>query len=48
MRLCEGVGCENFINLGGEQGAMAAGRWRFEGRDYIIAEGDVVRFRFAV
>ena len=44
----EVVGYEDFVKLGGEQGAKAAGRWRLEGRDYIIAEGDIVRFRFAV
>ena len=44
----EVVGYEDFVGLGGEQGAKAAGRWRLEGRDYIVAEGDVVRIRFAV
>ena len=44
----EVVGYEDFVELGGEQGAKAAGRWRLEGRDYVVAEGDVVRFRFAV
>ena len=44
----EVVGYEDFVELGGEPGAKAAGRWRLEGRDYVVAEGDVVRFRFAV
>ena len=44
----EVVGYEDFVELGGEQGAKAAGRWRLEGRDYVVAEGDIVRFRFAV
>ena len=44
----EVVGYEDFVGLGGEQGAKAAGRWRLEGRNYIIAEGDVVCIRFAV
>ena len=44
----EVVGYEDFVGLGGEQGARTAGRWRLEGRDYVITEGDVVRFRFAV
>lgn len=44
----EVVGYEDFVEHGGEQGAKAAGRWRLEGRDYVVAEGDVVRFRFAV
>ena len=44
----EVVGYDDFVALGGEQGAKAAGRWRLEGRDYVVVEGDVVRFRFAV
>ena len=44
----EVIGCDDFVRLGGEQAAKAAGRWRLEGRDYVVAEGDVVRFRFAV
>ena len=44
----EVVGYDDFIELGGEQGAKAAGRWRLEGRDYVVAEGDIVCFRFAV
>ena len=44
----EVVGYEDFVELGGEQGAKTAGRWRLEGRDYVVAEGDVVRFRFSV
>ena len=44
----EVVGYEDFVQLGGEQGAKAAGRWRLEGRDYMVLEGDIVRFRFAL
>ena len=44
----EVVGYEDFISLGGEQGAKDAGKWRLEGKDYIINEGDVVHFRFNV
>ena len=39
---------EDYISLGGEQGAKEAGRLRLEGKSYIIAEGDVVLFRFNV
>jgi GTP-binding protein YchF len=42
------VSYDDFIACGGEQGAKEAGRWRLEGRDYIIQEGDVVHFRFNV
>ena len=44
----EVVDYEDFVALGGEQGAKAAGRWRLEGRDYVVAEGDIMHFRFAV
>ena len=30
------------------QGAKDAGKWRLEGKDYILREGDVVHFRFNV
>ena len=44
----EVVGFDHFVELGGELGAKAAGRWRLEGRDYVVLEGDIVRFRFAL
>ena len=42
------VGYEDFIALNGEQGAKEAGKWRLEGKEYVIQEGDVVHFRFNV
>jgi GTP-binding protein YchF len=44
----EVVGYEEFVTHGGEQGAKEAGRWRLEGKDYVVQEGDVVHFRFNV
>lgn len=44
----EVVAYEDFIRYGGEQGAKEAGKWRLEGKDYVMQEGDVVRFRFHV
>lgn len=44
----EVVSYEDFIACGGEQGAKDAGKWRLEGKDYIMQEGDVVHFRFNV
>ena len=38
----------DFIEYKGEQGAKDAGKWRLEGKDYVLAEGDVVHFRFNV
>jgi hypothetical protein len=44
----EVVSYEDFIACGGEQGAKDAGKWRLEGKDYVMREGDVVHFRFNV
>jgi hypothetical protein len=35
------------FSLGGENGAKEAGKVRLEGRDYIMADGDVVLFKFS-
>lgn len=44
----EVISYEDFIACGGEQGAREAGKWRLEGKDYIVQDGDVVHFRFNV
>jgi GTP-binding protein YchF len=44
----EVVGYDDFISCGGEQGARDAGRWRLEGKEYEVVEGDVIFFRFSV
>ena len=44
----EVIGYDDYIELGGEQGAKAAGKLRIEGKDYVMADGDVVHFRFNV
>jgi ribosome-binding ATPase len=44
----EVVGYEDFINYKGESGAKDAGKWRLEGKEYIVKDGDVVHFRFNV
>lgn len=44
----EVVGFDDYIAGNGEQGAKDAGKWRLEGKDYIMQEGDVVHFRFNV
>jgi len=43
----ETISYEDYINLGGEQGAKDAGKMRLEGKDYVVADGDVMHFRFA-
>ena len=44
----EVIGYDNYIEFNGEQGAKDAGKWRLEGKDYIVQDGDVVHFRFNV
>ena len=44
----EVIGYDDFIAHKGEQGEKDAGRWRLEGKEYIIADGDVIHFRFNV
>jgi GTP-binding protein YchF len=44
----EVIGYDDYITCGGESGAKDAGKWRIEGKDYTVAEGDVVHFRFNV
>ena len=44
----ETISYEDYIALGGEQGAKDAGRMRAEGKDYVVADGDVFHFRFNV
>ena len=44
----EVVAYEDFIAYKGEAGAKEAGKWRLEGKEYIVKEGDVMHFRFNV
>ncbi|TNF99239.1 MAG: redox-regulated ATPase YchF [Gammaproteobacteria bacterium] len=44
----EVVGYDDFVACKGEAGAKEAGKWRLEGKDYQMHEGDVVHFRFNV
>ena len=39
---------DDFIAGNGEQGAKDAGKWRLEGKEYVVKDGDVVHFRFNV
>jgi ribosome-binding ATPase len=39
---------DDFVALGGEQGAREAGKLRIEGKDYVVADGDVMHIRFNV
>ncbi len=44
----EVIAYEDFVRYGGEQGAREAGKMRLEGKDYVVADGDVMHFRFNV
>lgn len=44
----EVIGYDDFVTNKGEQGAKDAGKWRLEGKEYVMADGDVVHFRFNV
>jgi GTP-binding protein YchF len=44
----ETIAYDDYITLGGEQAAKAAGKMRSEGKDYVVQDGDVILFRFNV
>lgn len=44
----ETVAYDEFVACNGEQGAKEAGKWRLEGKEYIVQDGDVMHFRFNV
>ncbi|MDG2099055.1 MAG: DUF933 domain-containing protein, partial [Glaciecola sp.] len=44
----EVIAYDDFIEFKGESGAKDAGKWRLEGKDYIVKDGDVIHFRFNV
>ena len=44
----EVVSYDDYIADGGIKGAKAQGHHRLEGRDYVVADGDIVEFRFSV
>ncbi len=44
----EVIGFDDFVACKGEQGAKDAGKWRLEGKEYVVRDGDVVHFRFNV
>jgi GTP-binding protein YchF len=44
----ETIAYDDYVQLGGEAGARDAGKFRLEGKDYVVADGDVLHFRFAL
>ncbi|HET6378752.1 MAG TPA: redox-regulated ATPase YchF [Methylocella sp.] len=43
----ETIAYEDYVACKGEAGAREAGKFRLEGKDYTVADGDVLHFRFA-
>ena len=44
----EVIAYDDYIRLGGEAGARQEGRFRLESKEYLVQDGDVIRFRFCV
>lgn len=44
----EVISYDDFIRYNGEAGAKEAGKWRLEGKDYVVQDGDLMHFRFNV
>ncbi len=44
----EVVSYDDYVAGNGENGAKEAGKWRLEGKDYTVQDGDVIHFRFNV
>ncbi|MFM8454988.1 MAG: redox-regulated ATPase YchF [Gammaproteobacteria bacterium] len=44
----EVIAYQDFMTYKGEQGAKEAGKWRLEGKEYTVQDGDIMHFRFNV
>ncbi|MBT6094342.1 MAG: redox-regulated ATPase YchF [Rhodospirillaceae bacterium] len=44
----ETIAMDDYVALGGEQGAKDAGKMRQEGKEYLVHDGDILLFRFNV
>ncbi|OGT25671.1 MAG: redox-regulated ATPase YchF [Gammaproteobacteria bacterium RIFCSPLOWO2_02_FULL_42_14] len=44
----EVIAYDDYVKYNGEAGAKEAGKWRQEGKEYIVKDGDVILFRFNV
>ena len=43
----ETIAFDDYVAFKGEAGAREAGKFRLEGKDYVVQDGDVLHFRFA-
>ena len=44
----ETIAYDDYVRLNGEAGAREAGKFRQEGKEYVVQDGDVMNFRFNV
>ena len=44
----ETIAYDDYVRLNGEAGAREAGKFRQEGKEYVVQDGDVLNFRFNV
>jgi GTP-binding protein YchF len=44
----ETIAYEDYVRFQGETGSKEAGKMRLEGKEYVVADGDVMHFRFNV
>jgi len=44
----EVISYQDYVSNNGEIGAKQAGKWRLEGKEYEVQDGDVIHFRFNV
>ncbi len=44
----ETMAYDDYVQYNGEAGAKEAGKWRSEGKDYLVKDGDIMLFRFNV
>jgi ribosome-binding ATPase len=42
------IAYDDFVVLGSEAKCKEAGKLRLEGKDYVVQDGDIIHFRFAV
>ena len=43
----ETIAYEDYVSCNGESGAREAGKFRLEGKEYVVQDGDCLHFRFA-
>jgi GTP-binding protein YchF len=44
----ETIAFDDYVSCGGEQGAKEQGKFRLEGKEYIVKDGDVMHYRFNI